>query len=162
MKTITTFIIFFTCIAYSQQKQCFVNFNQIDKIFKLHSLEDIDSELKKLNYTFNFNSTYTTYWNEKEKSNFNIYRDENSKINFVYLDVNENCYNNLKKEITAAGFEKVNEKLDKYRLNFYYKKNDKYVILAKVNNFDIDGVVTKTGFDFSICTEDKYNEFINR
>lgn len=162
MKTLTTFIIFFTCMAYSQQKQCFISYNQIDKIFKLHSLEDIDSELQKLNYTFNFNSSYTTYWNEKEKSNFNIFRDENKKINFVYLDVNENCYNNIKKEIVTAGFVKVNEKLDRYRLNFYYKKNDKYVILSKVNTFDVDGMVTKTGFDVSICTEEKYNEFLNR
>jgi hypothetical protein len=162
MKTITSFIIFFSCLAQSQQKQCFISHNQIDKIFKLQSLEDIDSELKKLNYTFNFNSSSTTYWNEKEKSNFNIFRDENSKIIAVYLNVNENCYNNLKKEIVTAGFIKINERLSKYRLNFYYKKNDKYVILSKVNTFDIDGEVTKTGFDFSICNEDKYNESIDK
>ena len=164
MKKITIFILLFICyLGHSQQKQCFISYNQIDKIFKLHSHEDIDDELKKLNYTFNFSSSYTTYWNEKTKSNFNIFRDENTnKINFVYLDVNENCYNNLKKEIISAGFTKVNEKLDKYRINFYYKKNDKYIILGKVSSFNIDGEVIKTGFDFGIFTEDKYYEYINK
>lgn len=163
MKTITTFILLFTCyLGHSQYKQCFMSYSQIDKIFELNSHEDIDNELKKLGYTFNFNSTYTTYWNEKTKSNFNIHRDENtSEISFVHLDVNENCYNNLKKEIIAAGFIKVNEKLDRYRINFYYKKNAKYIILGKVSSFNVDGEVVKTGFDFTISTENKYNEFIN-
>jgi hypothetical protein len=161
MKTVTGFIIFFTCMAHSQKKQCFISYNQIDKIFNLQSHEDIDSELKKLNYTFNFSSSYITYWNEKEKSNFNIFRDENSKIIAVYLDINENYYNSLKKEIVTAGFIKIDERLSNYRLNYYYKKNDKYLILAKVNTFDIDGVVTKTGFEFGIYNEDKFNESIN-
>ena len=76
--------------------------------------------------------------------------------------MSEKCYNNLKKEIIAAGFVKENEKIDNYRINFYYKKNDKYIILGKVNGLNLDGEVVKTGYDFSICTEEKYFELINR
>ena len=164
MKTIINIIIILTAnIVFSQKTQCFINYSNIDKIYNLNSLEDIDSELKKLNYTFNFKSTYITYWNEKAKSNFNISRNEfTNKIEFLFLDINEKCYNNLKKEIIAAGFVKENEKIDNYRINFYYKKNDKYIILGKVNGLNLDGEVVKTGYDFSICTEEKYFELINR
>ena len=80
MKTIINIIIILTAnIVFSQKTQCFINYSNIDKIYNLNSLEDIDSELKKLNYTFNFKSTYITYWNEKTKSNFNIYRNEFTK-----------------------------------------------------------------------------------
>jgi hypothetical protein len=164
MKTIINIIIILTAnIVFSQKTQCFINYSNIDKIYYLNSLEDIDSELKKLNYTFNFKSTYITYWNEKAKSNFNIYRNEfTNKIEFLFLDISEKCYNNLKKEIIAAGFVKENEKIDNYRINFYYKKNDKYIILGKVNGLNLDGEVVKIGYDFSICTEEKYFELINR
>ncbi len=52
--------------------------------------------------------------------------------------------------------------MSKYRIDLYYKKNNEYIILGKVNSFDLNGQVTNNGFDISMITEDKYFEFINK
>lgn len=157
MKKVVFLFVFLSSFAYSQKSTCPMSYKNVLKIFNSNSLEDIDTELKKYNYIFDFNSSYSNYWNEKQKSNFSIYRDETTnEINLVTLGINENCYQSLKNEIISEGFIKVGEKPGKYRLDFFYKKDDIYVMLAKTNTFDIDGKVVKHGFDFTIISESEF------
>lgn len=163
MKRIIFILVLFTNFTYSQNSPCVLSYKNILKVFNLNSHEEIDNELRKYNYVFDFNSSYSHYWNKQQKSNFSIYRDETTnEINLVTVDVNEKCYQNLKKEIILAGFIKVNEKIGQYRLDFFYKKNDSYVILAKKNTYDLDGRIIKYGFDFTIISETKYYELTNK
>lgn len=150
-------------IIFAQKKQCNINYNVVKKVFHLESIESIDSQLNKYGYIFDFNSDYTNYWNEVQKSNFSIYWNEHkSNINYINISVNSLCYNSFKQEVINLGFEKVYEKMSKYRIDLYYKKNNEYIILGKVNSFDLNGQVTNNGFDISMITEDKYFEFINK
>ena len=150
-------------VNFAQKKQCNINYNVVKKVFHLESIESIDSQLNKYGYIFDFNSDYTNYWNEVQKSNFSIYwNEQKSNINYININITSLCYDNFKQEIINLGFEKIYEKMSKYRIDLYYKKNDEYIILGKVNTFDVDGKVIKNGFDISMITEDKYFEFKNK
>ena len=150
-------------LNFAQKKECFINYNVIKKVFYSKSIEEIDTQLNKYGYVFGFNSEYTNYFNKAQRSNFSIYwNEEKSNINYINVGVNSLCYDSFKQEIINLGFVKVYEKMSKYRIDLYYKKNQEYFILGKVNTFDLDGQVTGKGFDVSLITEDQYFVFINR
>lgn len=150
-------------LNFAQKKQCYINYNVINKVFYSKSIEEIDTQLNKYGYVFDFNSDYTNYFNKVQRSNFSIYwTEEKSNINYINVNVNASCYDSFKQEIINRGFVKVYEKMSKYRIDLYYKKNQEYFILGKTSYFNLDGKVTGNGFDVSLITEDQYLEFINK
>lgn len=150
-------------INMAQNKQCSINYNFIDDVFHSKSIENLDSQLSEKGYIFNFNTTYTNYWNAKEKINFNIYWDEQkSQINFINIEISSFCYEDLKEKIISLGFKKVYEKMLKSRIDLYYNKDEKYIILGKVNTNNLTENTTKNGFDISMISESKYYELIKK
>ncbi|UOK42179.1 MULTISPECIES: hypothetical protein [Flavobacterium] len=155
----TIFILFFLSnVIYSQNKQCFITYKTVEKIFKLNSLEEKDDELIKLNFKHN---SSLNYFNEKAKSNITILTNKTNKPSGLRMDFSEICYNSFKKDIIALGFIKINESFSDSRIDFHYKKGNIYIIFGKMKDvYAIStGKSSKTFYGFDILTEDLYLEF---